>query len=65
MAKRRTKEDNEILQKKIIKYYFSTPHDNSFKTMVSKFKVHSTYIRKAISAYLEERFDKAQKARNR
>ena len=63
---KRTSEELEKLAKKIIKYYFGNPQGNiGMKEMAKKFKTSQTVIRKVLSAELERKFKKAQKARNK
>ena len=63
---RRTEEEVAILGKKIIRYYFNNPQGKiGQKEMAKKFKTSQTVIRKVLSAELERKFKKAQKARNK
>tara|TARA_R100000655_G_scaffold928_9_gene3818 strand:- start:1356 stop:1565 length:210 start_codon:yes stop_codon:yes gene_type:complete len=48
----RLDEDGE---KKIVKYYFDNPQNNSMRALVDKFKIPEARISRIISANLEER----------
>ena len=54
--KKRTKEELNILSKKIIDYYYNNPNNNSYDDIKSKFNVDKSRIRKVLDAELERRF---------
>jgi len=58
--KKRTMKKTKLLRSKIVKYFFNNPDTNGYKYMMSKFKVHESFIREALSEELENRFKKKQ-----
>ena len=60
MKYRRTPEELQELSKKIVKYYFNNPGDNSYDSISVRFKCDPTTIRKAISIELDNRFKRKQ-----
>ena len=57
---KRTPEQLKILCKKIVKYYFNTPGDNSYNSIAVKFNCNKAQVRNAISNELDNRFKKRQ-----
>ena len=58
--KKRTMKETKLLRNRIVKHYFNNPDKNGYKHIMSKFKVHESFIREVLSKELENRFKKRQ-----
>ena len=58
---KRTSEEQKILAKKIIKYYFSHPNANSSREIQEKFKINKVAIHRILSDELERRFNRIKR----